>query len=105
MALSLDPFSRFKNTQTVLFQGEEVHGKWVPPTVLTNGVSKGQARKIVVGANRAGRPDRISLDEYGTSKLDWFLIAFNNAREALNWPRAGDVISIPSKESISSDLP
>lgn len=104
MPLEVGSFSRFKNTETVLFQEEEVFGKWVPPAALAS-ISDDQIKRIIVPAEREGRPDRIADDEYGSTELDWLLIAFNNARGALNWPRAGDVISIPAIDAIASDLP
>ncbi len=105
MPLNVGSFSRFKNTETIIFRDEEVHGKWVPPTVLAEGLPEGQFKRIIVPASREGRPDRIANDEYGSTELDWVLIVFNNARESLNWPRAGEVISIPNIDAISSDLP
>jgi hypothetical protein len=94
-------YSRFNQTQRVLYDGQETLGMWVNPITdqLVN-----TAGKYVVANRYEGRPDLIAYEAYGSSSLDWLLIAVNKATGALNWPRAGDVILIPQQSLIASEL-
>jgi hypothetical protein len=94
-------YSRFVQTSPVLYDGNETYGRWNSPitsTIYDNLVL------VVVGARYEGRPDLLAYELYGDSSLDWVLITVNNATEALNWPRAGDTIKVPSSSTITSEL-
>jgi len=51
-----------------------------------------------------GRPDLIAYDLYGSTELDWLLIAFNDAFNVFNWPRAGDVINAPIPDIVLGEV-
>jgi len=104
MALSTNVYSRFRTTRTVLQDGEEVWGTWNRPNLLKGEIPQNQRAVIKVGSDRAGRPDLISLDVYGTTKLDWLLIAANNATDVFNWPRSGTVIIVPPADIVLGDV-
>lgn len=104
MPLQTDADSRFYKTQTVVFDGEEVFGKWDSPSFVGRNLRDGEYTPYQVDNAREGRPDMISNEVYGTTQLDWVLIAANGARGALNWPRAGDVIKVPIVDLVSSEL-
>lgn len=104
MALSRDPFSRFFGTDTTIFHDEEIYGKWNPPEIVKNNKNDSRTYVLVVDKSLEGRPDLISDRYYGTTKLDWLIIAFNNARQALNWPRVGEVIRVPHEDIATEEL-
>ncbi len=104
MTLRVDDFSKYRETDTILQDGEEVFGRWVEPDLLVRELGEDQFQVFVVNNTRAGRPDLIALEFYGTTQLDWFLIAFNKQRDVFNWPRAGDVIKIPIPSLVISEL-
>ncbi len=51
-----------------------------------------------------GRQDLISQQIYSTPLLDWVLIAFNQVRDPLNWPRAGSAIEYPLDTVVLPEL-
>jgi hypothetical protein len=57
-----------------------------------------------VGPSTAGKPDRIALEVYGTTKLDWLIIAFNNQVNPFGWPKAGSVIKLPIPDLVFGEL-
>ena len=103
MALQPDDFSRFIGTDTVLFKEEEIWGAWSPPTFMLD-VKDDDYKYFQVDKRHEGRPDLIADTEYGNSLLDWVIIAYNGAKEVLNWPRVGDVIKIPKGSLVSREL-
>jgi hypothetical protein len=94
-------YSRFTQTEPVLFDGRETYGRWKSP--LTPAIYN-NLLIIVVNVRYEGRPDLIANELYGNPSLDWMLIAVNNATDALNWPRAGTTINVPNPSTISSEL-
>jgi len=86
---------RFYKTQAIIKDGVETYGSWSPPNFLNGTLTDDQIGYFPVTSALAGRPDLISNRIYGTPELAWVLIAFNNAREALNWPVTGDRIAYP----------
>ena len=104
MPIDLNSYSRFAQTETVIAEESEVFSRWVVPDILTRQLAEGDIIRFVVEKRLEGRPDKISLKLYGTTHLDWLLIAFNNASGALNWPRAGDVIKAPNPSIAIGEL-
>jgi hypothetical protein len=105
-----DAYSRLNKTDPVLFDGFETFGAWNNPITPT---MYDIADVYVVDNAHEGRPDLIAYELYGNSKLDWVLIAMNqttrnmsgsSAVDVLNWPRAGDVITVPDRRTITSEL-
>ena len=97
----MQPYPRFGQTDPVLFDGEETYGRWNSP--LTDAIYTNYGL-LVVEAQYEGRPDLIANQLYNDPSLDWMLIAVNNATDALNWPRAGDTIKVPSPSIVTSEL-
>lgn len=94
-------YSRFNNTDRVLYDNNETYGRWKNPITdtLTNNTSV-----YVVDNAHEGRPDLIAYELYGNASLDWLLITMNNATESLNWPRAGTTITVPLRSFVASEL-
>lgn len=96
--------NRFKDNQLILFGGSETYGRWAVPDILRTRPPESAIQRYRVPSNRAGRPDLISNDFYGTPLLDWFLIAFNEQRNPLNWPKVGTIIEIPEERIVIPGL-
>ena len=104
MTLFADTYSRFQTTKTTLQDGEEVWGTWDRQSFLSGDIPQDQQQSIMVVSDRAGRPDLISFDLYGTTRLDWLLIAFNDAYGVFNWPRTGTVITAPITDIVLGEV-
>ena len=104
MPLDFDFFSRFNRTPPTIHNERETFGVWVQPDFLTRQLLDSEINTIVVDNRLSGRPDEISRKFYGTTLLDWAIIAFNAPRDPLNWPRPGDVIKLPLREVIMPEL-
>lgn len=98
----LGEFSRFNKTPEVIIEGNETFGVWTSPSWLKNKPKDSQIGVFRVVNQFEGRPDRISNQIYGTTKLAWVLISFNAmhnndrlARNGFGWPRAGQTILYP----------
>jgi len=97
-------FSRFKQTESVLHDGEEVPGQWQRPDFLSRPLKVSEYQLYQVPSGMEGKPDLISDQFYGTTLLDWLLIVVNNDTSVLNWPRAGSIIKIPNQSLVSAEL-
>ena len=104
MGLELSSRSRFRTTASVLFDGHETFGRWDPPIIAVEQLPRQQLIILKVDNAFEGRPDLISLAYYGTTLLDWLIISYNNPRDVLNWPRAGQVISFPIPQVVAVQL-
>lgn len=99
MSLDVGFYSRFKNTESLIFDGVETFGVWNQPNFMAN-VDDRFVINFPVSSEFEGRPDLISLRFYGTTLLDWVVIGFNAPRDVFNWPRAGVTIRIPSRNVV-----
>lgn len=100
----LDQFSRFSQSQLIMFDDVETFGVWEQPSFLIKRPNEDKIGVFRVTSATEGRPDLISNKLYGTPLLDWVLIAFNNVRKPLNWPRAGDDIEYPFDSIVLPEL-
>ena len=96
--------SRFRNTELILVDDQEVFGTWSQPQFLLERPDESLINKFRVTSALEGRPDLIAARLYGTPQLDWVLVAFNNVRDVLNWPRAGDTIEYPLETVVFPQL-
>lgn len=103
MALRTFSYSRFVNTPAVIIDGHEVYGPWHVPDSLLRPSTFSPIRYKVPNS-QAGRPDLIANQFYAASQLDWLIIAFNNATQVFNWPKAGEVINVINPSLVSSEL-
>ena len=101
MSTNLNSFSRFRDTEPILVQNNTTFGLWVRPNFLQPGfLGQSDIINIKVDQSRAGRPDLISLDLYGTDEFDWIIIMFNRPL-TLNWPQVGIIIQAPTKDAVT----
>lgn len=102
--IKLDSFSRFKKTDMIIVDGHETFGRWTMFNFLKERPPEDKIRVYNVTADSEGRPDRISNEIYNTPLLDWVLIAFNNVRDPLNWPKSGITIEYPVDTIVLPEL-
>ncbi len=93
----LDSHSRFLRTPEIIYEGHETFDVWNQHRFLKEEVDSGV---FTVSSQYAGRPDKISKILYGTSYLEWVLIAFNNPPEPLGWPKSGETIRYPIESEV-----
>lgn len=98
------PYSRFSQTPVMLVNGTETYGKWKQYRFLSNRPADDQIGIFQVSNQFEGKPDLIASRIYSSSQLDWVLIAFNNAFDVFNWPRAGDVIEYPIESIVIPEI-
>ena len=96
--------SRFVTTESIIVDGKETLGRWSEPRFLTESVPESDIYAFQVDNRYEGRPDAIANILYNSPDLAWVLIAFNQARDPMNWPRAGDVIKYPDRSIVFSEL-
>jgi hypothetical protein len=101
---NLDQFSRFQQSEQIIYDGVDTFGVWTQPSFLIQRPEEKQIGVFRVSSALEGRPDLIANELYGTPLLDWVLISFNNARRSLNWPRAGDDIEYPLDTVVLPEL-
>ena len=104
MRAMLDDYSRFSKTEMIIIDGVETFGKWKQYSFLVERPVEDKIGVFRITSAVEGRPDLISTQIYGTPMLDWVLIAFNNARGTLNWPRTGDTIEYPVESIVIPEV-
>ncbi len=104
MSLDLPAYSRFFNTPLTKIEDKETYAVWDVPVFISNGVEADRTITLVVDPSYEGRPDLISYDYYGTVGYAWVIMAYNNVRNTLNWPKAGDVIRFPIDTEVTREL-
>lgn len=101
MSIELSTFSRFFQTEPIVKDDIETFGLWKRPDFLKlEELGEDDLITIIIDSNLAGRPDQISLMQYGTPFLEWVVIMFNRPQNPLGWPRLGSIIKIPRKSLV-----
>ena len=104
MSLTPEAYSRFLLTPPTVIDGKETFGVWVEPGFMARELQPDEIVTVTVPSKYEGRPDRIAFEVYGTTRLDWVIMAYNAPRSTLNWPRAGDVIRYPIRRVVVPEL-
>lgn len=106
MPIQLPSHSRFKiSNPIVLDNGIETIGMMKQFSFLDfNNLNSNSIIEYRVSGKRAGRPDLISDDVYGTPQLYWVVIMVNKPREVLRWPKIGSIIYLPSSAVVMSEI-
>lgn len=96
--------SRFKLTPLVRYNNVLTPGLMKKFDFLDN-IDDDRILNIEIDGTRAGRPDLISNDIYGTTQFKWILILFNNVINPLDgWPTVGTTIKAPSNDVVWGEL-
>jgi hypothetical protein len=98
--------SRFKLTEPIEFNGHLTVGLMKKFNFLDRTkIDEADILQIEVQNDRAGRPDLIAEDIYGTTLFKWVLLLFNNATNPLaGWPQGSTVIEAPSRDAVWREL-
>ena len=101
MTIRQDNLSRFKEADFIRKDGIDTFGLWVRPTFLIEeNLEDEDIIKVNIDQSRAGRPDQIANEFYGTPLLEWVVVMFNRPLNTLGWPQAGTVIKIPTRITV-----
>jgi hypothetical protein len=95
--------ARFNESMPIIFDGKESFGMWKKPKFL-DGRPFEETVEYVVDNTKAGRPDLISDEIYGTPQLYWVVISAMRPMVTTNWPNAGDVLKLPSSSEVYAQL-
>lgn len=87
-----------------MFNGVEALARWEQPSWLLERPAEQHIGRLLVTSDLAGRPDKISAQIYGTSLLDWVLIAFNQVTNPFGWPTTGTVVEFPVESIVLGEL-
>lgn len=98
--MKFNTFSRFRNTNEVLYNDVETIDVWTPPEFLSVELDPQLVNIYAVTPQYEGRPDLISQAIYGSTMYDWVLITFNNITDTLNWPKSGETIKYPTQSIV-----
>jgi len=109
MPIKLPSFSRLKETQAIITESDgdrvETFGLWKEPSFLTQKLDPQlEVIHIRVDSRRAGRPDLIANDVYGSPSYFWVLLAYNKPQEIFGWPKNGTVVLAPTAQIVLSSL-
>lgn len=97
--------SRFKNTELISINGNIMPAMMKKFDFLQKDkLTDDQIVKIEINNDRAGRPDLISNDLYGTVLFKWILYLFNNVQNPFGWPKASTVIEAPTSAAVWREL-
>lgn len=99
MPFDLPSYSRFRDTDHILYNDSHTFGLWNEPDVLKS-IDDRDIINYDVDAGYSGRPDLIANEFYGSSFYDWIIIMFNKPLNPIGWPHHGDTIRVPSKDSV-----
>ncbi len=105
MSIQIDDDSRFSDTMPIIYDGRETFGVWRPQEFFDiDPDDETKVGKLVVKNDRAGRPDLISQDLYGTVRLYWVIIMFNKPKNPFGFPQTGTTIRYPFKDLVLANL-
>ena len=102
MPINIVRNARFNDSMPIIVDGKETFGMWKKQAFLSEPYE--ETVDYVVDNTRAGRPDLISNDVYGTSDLYWVVIAAMRPMVTTNWPSTGDVLHLPSSDEVYARL-
>jgi hypothetical protein len=98
--------SRFKDSEVITTNGKTFPALMKRFEFLdVDNIGEQNVIRVQVLGNRAGRPDLISEDLYGTAIFKWVLILFNNVTNPFDgWPKANTVIQAPKNDMVWREL-
>jgi hypothetical protein len=99
-----DLYSRFKLSEKIIYDDNITIGRWRRYRFLRTRPKQSAIFNFRVTSALEGRPDLIADRIYGIPSLDWVLLAFNNVRETLNWPKTGSIIEYPTSTIILPEI-
>ena len=96
--------SRFKLTDTNIYQSRVTKSSWRKPEIFKREIRVEDYYSLTVTNDLENRPDKISNVVYRTPHLDWVIIAYNQVPELFAWPKTGEIIKIPKPELFMPEL-
>jgi len=95
----LPHYSRYANSESIFWNGEQSFGLYEFPERLKNLEPK-DLINIKIAASHAGRPDLISEEYYRTPYYSWIIVMHNSPINPIGWPKIGSIVSIPKLDVV-----
>jgi hypothetical protein len=98
--LTLDFFSRFKDTELQQKDGKVFFGRWTPPTIELDG----DEAKVTITEENRGTLDFIAERELGTREAAWIIALVNGIEHIPTEVVPGLTLTIPKRENVQRAL-
>ena len=99
MSFDLPHWSRYKDTEKIVWNDSETFGLYSKQEKLIN-IKIEDLINVKITAGFAGRPDLISQEYYNTPYYAWVIVLHNAPLNPIGWPRQGDLISVPLSTAV-----
>lgn len=99
MSFDIEPYSRFRNTGRITFNGNRTYGLWKRPEVFDK-LKDDDIIYYPVDHSLAGRPDIIAEEQYGSQHYYWIIVMYNAPKNTIGWPFPNTTIRVPKYDSI-----
>ncbi len=103
MPYNLDYYSRYINTDRIVFSGNPTFGLYKRPEIFDQ-LTDDDVTHLKIDWKYAGRPDLIALEAYGSHQFYWILVMYNSPKNPIGWPFVGTTIKIPKQSAVSTLL-
>ena len=103
MAFDVIRNARLNDTEPVIKDGKVTYGRWKKPAFLLKEHFDFEI-EYTVDNTKAGRPDLIAEEVYGTSDLYWVVIAAHRPLNPIGWPPTGTKLILPGSSEVYNDL-
>jgi len=101
----MDTYSRFNTTDIITLDNNvKAYSMWRKPSLLEREYNDDEVFYYQVQNNEAAKPHIISNNVYGTTLLDWLIIAFNLRHDVFGWPKAGTIIKLIKPIVVSEEI-
>ena len=102
MAFDLPHYSRYKDTNKIIYEGSETFGLYLRQDKLQS-LKPEDLINVKVTPEFAGRPDQIANEYYNTPYYSWLIVMYSAPLNPIGWPKQGSTILIP-KFDIVNDI-
>lgn len=94
MSYVLPHYSRYKDTEKILWNNNSTFGVYAVPDRLKN-LQPSDLISVKITPGLAGRPDLIANEHYNSPYYSWIITMYNSPLNPIGWPKNGDLILIP----------
>jgi hypothetical protein len=99
MPFDIEPYSRFRDTDHITFDGNRTYGLWKRPAVFDT-LNDDDIIYYSVNQATSGRPDLIAEEFYGSQHYYWIIVMYNSPKNTVGWPFPNTTIRVPKQNAI-----
>jgi hypothetical protein len=103
MPFELSSYSRFQESQPLIYRGVETWGLTAKMKFIRE-TPTNFYQKFVITGDVAGRPDLLSLKLYESPYYFWVLLGINRVKDVFDWPKVGETILVLPREIVVANL-